>query len=42
VEITVADATAYGADPAGRAGDLDLTNALARLDPDDRALLALR
>ncbi len=29
-------------DPAGRVGDLDLTNALAKLDPHDRALLALR
>jgi RNA polymerase sigma factor (sigma-70 family) len=41
VEIAVAPATS-GVDPAGRVGDLDLTNALARLDPDDRALLALR
>jgi DNA-directed RNA polymerase specialized sigma24 family protein len=32
----------FGVDPAGAVGDLDLTNALARLDPDDRALLALR
>jgi RNA polymerase sigma factor (sigma-70 family) len=31
-----------GADPAARAADLDLANALARLAPDDRALLALR
>jgi RNA polymerase sigma-70 factor (ECF subfamily) len=31
-----------GADPAGRVADLDLINALSRLDPDDRALLALR
>ena len=29
-------------DPAGRVADLDLSNALARLDPDDRTLLALR
>ena len=29
-------------DPAWRTADLDLANALARLDPDDRALLALR
>jgi RNA polymerase sigma factor (sigma-70 family) len=42
VELAVADATTAGVDPAGRVGDLDLTNALARLDPDDRALLALR
>ena len=30
------------ADPGLRAGNLDLVNALARLDPDDRTLLALR
>ena len=29
-------------DPAARSTDIDLINALARLDPDDRALLALR
>jgi RNA polymerase sigma-70 factor (ECF subfamily) len=29
-------------DPAARVTDLDLAAALARLDPDDRALLALR
>jgi RNA polymerase sigma-70 factor (ECF subfamily) len=32
----------HAADPALRAADLDLANALARLAPDDRALLALR
>jgi RNA polymerase sigma factor (sigma-70 family) len=42
VELGIADAAASDVDPAGRVGDLDLTNALARLDPDDRALLALR
>ena len=42
VELAVADAAAPAVDPAGRVADLDLTNALARLDPDDRALLALR
>jgi len=43
VELSVADRErAPVADPAGRAGDLDLANALARLDPDDRTLLALR
>ena len=43
VELSVADhGPATVADPAGRAVDLDLANALARLDPDDRALLALR
>lgn len=31
-----------GNDPAMRVGDLDLEAALDRLDPDDRALLALR
>jgi DNA-directed RNA polymerase specialized sigma24 family protein len=42
VEIATVGSTSSGLDPAGRIGDLDLTNALARLDPDDRALLALR
>ena len=43
VELSVTDATGLsGPDPATRAVDLDLANALARLDPDDRALLALR
>ena len=42
LEIEVMDALIPGSDPAGRIGDLDLANALARLDPDDRALLALR
>jgi RNA polymerase sigma-70 factor (ECF subfamily) len=42
VELAVAGAATSGVDPAGHVGDLDLTNALARLDPDDRALLALR
>jgi RNA polymerase sigma-70 factor, ECF subfamily len=42
VELAVRDAATSGVDPAGRVGDLDLANALARLDPDDRALLALR
>ena len=36
------DAGPRGSDPSGRALDLDLANALARLNPDDRALLALR
>ena len=31
-----------GADPASRAAILDLTNALAGLEPDDRTLIALR
>lgn len=42
VELGMADAAAPDVDPAGRVADLDLINALARLDPDDRALLALR
>jgi len=43
VELAVADTTTAGSgDPAARATDIDLMNALARLDPDDRALLALR
>src|SRR6478609_10150893 len=42
VELAVADGTGSSVDPAGRAADLDLANALARLDPDDRALLSLR
>jgi RNA polymerase sigma factor (sigma-70 family) len=43
VELSLADPglTVLG-DPAGRTEDLDLANALARLDPDDRTLLALR
>ena len=42
VELAVADAAVPDVDPADRAADIDLANALARLDPDDRALLALR
>lgn len=42
VELAVADPSTLGLDPAGRVADLDLANALSRLDPDDRALLALR
>jgi RNA polymerase sigma-70 factor (ECF subfamily) len=41
-ELAVADAAAPGIDPAARVADLDLADALARLDPEDRALLALR
>ena len=43
VELDVADglSTATG-DPASRSGDIDLRNALAKLDPTDRALVALR
>jgi RNA polymerase sigma-70 factor (ECF subfamily) len=44
VEIGVADESRRDrrADSEGWALDLDLRNALARLEPDDRALLALR
>jgi RNA polymerase sigma factor (sigma-70 family) len=42
MELAVADGATPGVDPALRVRDLDLANALARLDPDDRALLALR
>ena len=42
VEIDLAAHEAPGSDPAARVADVDLANALARLDPDDRALLALR
>jgi RNA polymerase sigma-70 factor (ECF subfamily) len=43
LEIAVAsDPSANSADPAALTGDIDLRNALARLKPDDRALIALR
>jgi RNA polymerase sigma-70 factor (ECF subfamily) len=43
LEISVAaDPSATTSDPASRAGDIDLRNALARLKPEDRALIALR
>ena len=44
IELEIADAlTDAGAgDPARRSGDIDLRNALAGLDPTDRALIALR
>jgi RNA polymerase sigma-70 factor (ECF subfamily) len=46
-EITIdpdlaALATGMAGDPAARAAELDLANALARLDPDDRTIVALR
>ena len=41
VELAMPAPVASG-DPGARASDIDLINALARLDPDDRALLALR
>lgn len=42
IELAMADAAMPSVDPAVRVDDLDLTNALARLDPADRTLLALR
>jgi RNA polymerase sigma-70 factor, ECF subfamily len=43
LEISVAmDPTATTPDPASRAADIDLRTALARLKPEDRALIALR
>jgi len=42
VELSMVGSMGSGLDPAGAVADLDLANALARLDPDDRALLALR
>jgi RNA polymerase sigma-70 factor (ECF subfamily) len=43
IELSVAERHGGACDdPARRTGDLDLINALARLDPDDRALLAMR
>ena len=42
IEIAMVDSQRPGIDPTGHVGDVDLANALARLDPDDRALLALR
>ena len=41
IGLDTAEAT-FGGDPGHRAVDLDLVNALARLSPDDRTLLALR
>jgi RNA polymerase sigma factor (sigma-70 family) len=42
VELDIADAVTGAPDPADRPGDIDLRNALAKLDPTDRALVALR
>jgi len=42
VELEVGEASPTGFDPSRHVEDLDLANALARLNPDDRALLALR
>lgn len=41
VELAVGDRESAN-DPAVRSGDIDLRNALASLDPTDRALVALR
>jgi RNA polymerase sigma-70 factor (ECF subfamily) len=42
IELSVAAPRSAPTDPSGRTDDLDLANALAKLEPDDRALLALR
>jgi RNA polymerase sigma factor (sigma-70 family) len=42
VELSIADGDGGSADPARRPGDIDLRNAMSRLDPADRALVALR
>jgi RNA polymerase sigma factor (sigma-70 family) len=42
VELEVADLELGGGDPARHSGDIDLRNAMAKLDPTDRALVALR
>jgi DNA-directed RNA polymerase specialized sigma24 family protein len=42
VELDVASTEVVSGDPATRSGDIDLRNAMARLDPTDRALVALR
>jgi RNA polymerase sigma-70 factor (ECF subfamily) len=40
--ITVAEVATEASDPQSRSSLIDLSSALARLEPDDRALLALR
>ena len=43
VELSVGETSGpAGGDPSGRTDDIDLVNALARLDPYDRTLVALR
>lgn len=42
VELEVADASSADGDPGADPGDIDLRNAMAHLDPTDRALVALR
>ena len=43
LEISIAnESLSTSTDPAARTGDIDLRNALARLKPEDRTLIALR
>jgi len=42
VELDVAEAIEGSRDPGANPGDIDLRNAMRRLDPTDRALVALR
>jgi len=42
VELAAVDTSRSIADPAARSADIDLRRALAGLDPEDRALVALR
>lgn len=42
VELSLAAGDGGSGDPATRSGDIDLRNAMSRLEPTDRALVALR
>ena len=42
VELTIASGGAGGVDPGDAIGQVDLSNALHRLSPEDRSLVALR
>ena len=42
VELSLARGASGDPDPSASTGDLDLRNAMARLDPRDRAIVALR
>jgi RNA polymerase sigma factor (sigma-70 family) len=42
ISISADLSTGSSSDPAGRAADIDLRNALARMKPEDRVLIALR
>jgi RNA polymerase sigma-70 factor, ECF subfamily len=42
IELTIATEGTGGGDPGDEIGQVDLANALHRLDPEDRALVALR